>query len=79
VRNDVEFCATDDRLCKICYRKNEEQQELAASPHPKASKSGTPTIVTRSGFDGAAVCATGVTVRRGNITAGVSPSKGCDR
>jgi hypothetical protein len=31
MRNDVELCATNDRLCQQCYRKNEE--ELAALQH----------------------------------------------
>ena len=28
MRTDVEICATDDRLCQPCFRKNEEQLEL---------------------------------------------------
>jgi hypothetical protein len=78
VRSDVQLCATDDRLCRSCCRKNEEELELATSHRPNASKGGTPTMVTRSGLVGAAVRSTELPVRRGNIAAGVSPSIGCD-
>jgi hypothetical protein len=72
MRNDVELCATDDRLCQSCFRKNEEELE-------SAQRRRNTTVTTRSsGQVGAIVRTTDInnsTTRRDDDVAEPSTSK----
>ena len=71
LRNGVELCATDDRLCQSCFRKNEEELESLT-----AQRRHNTTATTRSSGQVAAMVRTAdPTTRRDDNVAEPSTSK----
>jgi len=83
MRNDLELCATDDRLCQSCFRKNGEELKLAHKCHNtnvttrSSGKVGAITRTTDSTKrwdDDAAEQSTSKEVCQEDVSTGRSPS-----
>jgi hypothetical protein len=62
MRSDVELCATDDRLCQSCYRKNEENLQVLQRGDAVKDRTSTTTATAsrREQAAGATACAADV-------------------